>query len=805
MSTFLPADNPELQASESKQPARTEATPKDWLAKIQKRYKDLQKDWLNDARKATKLYEGGQPDTSFNILYSNTQTLLPALYNSTPRVEVSRRYTQTDEVQKKVDSAVSTVAERVCSYAADTNSGEYESYSEAAQDAVLNSLVPGFGNVRVRYHEEEGYQTICYDSVQYDRFVWMAARKWRSVTWIAFGHDLSKYDFEEAYPEFCKTPEYLRFSWDSLEKDVTGDGASDKPEKQDSDMKAVLVWELWDAETKVVKHLCSQWQEEVLLEEPYPEKLTSRFPCPRPLMYTRKLAKFCPIVPYKMYTAQAEELNRITNRMIRIVRALRVKGIYNSANTELQMMFNEDDENILVPSESSAAFQDGIDKAIWFMPIDMLVATLTELYTAQQNCKQTIYEIMGISDIQRGQSDPNETAKAQQIKNNWGGLRVKKHQRDVQDFCRDLFRITVEFGASYFSLATWQQITKAPLLTAQQKQEYAMAMQQYQMQVQQTQQSVPPPMEGQTQQPPPQPPPPPVSPGQMSMMNSPSWEEVIQILQDNFERSYRIDVETNSTIDLEATEDKEAVAEFMNAFGQMMSGLTPLIENGTMPFEAAKVFLMEVTKRFRFGRQVEAVLEQMKAPENREKEMQAREEAAALEVSKAQAQAAAQVEQMRKQLTEASGKIEQLQVQLQEQRTLNTLEKRSLEVDGKEKLHAVKSDYQGKVLLQAKDSAKKDVEMTQDRASTDIKELFNTMNAQLEKTKMAIEQQATEFEQDKAGEEKEASLLTQITASQETLAEAMATLIKLTSAPRKRRLEFDGKGKPIGMVDEVAA
>ena len=44
------------------------------------------------------------------------------------------------------------------------------------------------------------------------------------------------------------------------------------------------------------------------------------------------------------------------------------------------------------------------------------------------------------------------------------------------------------------------------------------------------------------------------------------FEECIASLKDDFTRAMSVDIETNSTIDAEATEDKESVAEYMQAF-----------------------------------------------------------------------------------------------------------------------------------------------------------------------------------------------------------------------------------------------
>jgi hypothetical protein len=91
--------------------------------------------------------------------------------------------------------------------------------------------------------------------------------------------------------------------------------------------------------------------------------------------------------------------------------------------------------------------------------------------------------------------------------------------------------------------------------------------------------------------------------------------EVLTLLNDNLQRRYHIDIETNSTVDAEATEDKQQVGEFLNAMAQFLSGVAPLVQNGSLPFEAAQAIMLSVTRRYRFGDEVEEALKKMKPPE----------------------------------------------------------------------------------------------------------------------------------------------------------------------------------------------
>ena len=71
-----------------------------WLKELDAARKRV-KEYRKDASRVVKLYEGGKAGESpFNILYSNTETLAPALYNNLPRPVVQRRFKDDDPLGK---------------------------------------------------------------------------------------------------------------------------------------------------------------------------------------------------------------------------------------------------------------------------------------------------------------------------------------------------------------------------------------------------------------------------------------------------------------------------------------------------------------------------------------------------------------------------------------------------------------------------------------------------------------------------------------------------------------------------------
>jgi len=455
------------------------------------------------------------------------------------------------------------------------------------------------------------------------------------------------------------------------------------------------------------------------------------------------------------------------------------------------------------------------------MPLDVLITTLTQLYAARQQCKQVIYEITGISDILRGSSVASETATAQNIKNQWGTLRLKRMQKEVQRYCRDLLRIMLEIAASKFSEETWAKMTGLPYLTTmqvQQLQQMIQALQQQgqqlQMQAQQIQASMPPPpppMQGQ-----PAPPAPPPNPqlqamqqqgqqlmqqlqqAQQKLQSTPKWGEVLGLLKDDIQRAYRIDIETNSTVEPEAVEDQKQITELMTALGQYLNGVMPLVAKGTLPFQAAQSMLLAITRRFRFGSEIEDYIKEMQPPKPDDggKGVQAQVEHAKIQAEQQRAQMELQQKQAEMQ-AETQEAMAKLQHQQQSEQARNQIELEKIQAQRETEAMRIEGEKQAQLatLNAERATEKMKAQMEQE---TELKKAALTAATQIEIANIKATADANAVMQASAAEGEQtantADMMAKILATQERLLIAIA-------APKK--IERDEQGRALHLVPQV--
>jgi hypothetical protein len=551
-----------------------------WIAEVQRSI-ERERQFRKESENLVQMYESSKDKIhSFNILYSNTETLGPAVYNSVPRPVIGQRFKDDDPVSPKA----AKLGERVLSYLMDSGDVNYACFDDIMRSSVLEALVTGRGICRIKYDsriegDEVNYESICVDPIPWNRFTHGYGKKWESVRWVAFEHYLTASEVKENFPDAPKEMEFLG----EMMRDNYGEGRDKKPH-------LAHVFEIWDKDSRRVLFATPSHADAFLKEVDDPLGLEGFFPCPRPISFATPIDDLIPIPLYRMYSEQAKELNSVTQRIHKIVAAMKVRGLYDATVAEIGSVLRADD-NELVPVQNAAAlFAQGgsLDKTIMLLPIDKLVSVLQQLYQQRQQVKQVIYEITGIADIMRGSSQASETLGAQQLKNQWGTLRLKRLQKEVARYARDILRLMLEASVNRLSQDTIFSITGLRFLTEQQKQELAMQANQI--------------------------PPEQIPPELHKQLDEPTQEDLLTLLKSDKKRNYQIDIETNSTVDAEATEDKENIAELLNAVSQFLNGVAPLVQSGALPFDAANAMLLAVIRRFRFGTEIEEFLKDAKPP-----------------------------------------------------------------------------------------------------------------------------------------------------------------------------------------------
>jgi len=532
-----------------------------WIDRI-KTAEKREEHWCKAAERAEAAFlvdvdgENAKHIPDFNILHSNVETIVPAIYNSTPIPDIRARHNRDDKIAKEasdiIEAAIITTID--------------DSRLDAEMEGVAqDSNMAGRGVIRVRFDadveeipaqtqvvpmmdemggmvEQEievapaqtitSNETIYYENVSWADYREGPAKRWRDVPWVGYKHAISEADKKR------------------LESDDVAKAYADEPDADNEELD-VDVWEIWCKETSKV-YFVIESNSRVLSVMDDPLKLTGFFPQPAPVQPITGTGRRTPVCPYAVYQKLAEELDAITVRIDGLVSGLKVRGIVATGAEVIEELASAGDNTIITAGDLEGLMaMGGIEKAIAWWPIDKAVAVLRELYLAREQVKATIYEVTGISDIVRGASNSGETATAQQIKTQWGSMRIKKLQRLIERCVRDVFVISAEIIAQHFSQETLQKMSGIQ-----------------------------------------------ISP------------EAMQLLQKPLDH-YRIDVESDSTVRADLTRMRGEMSEFLQGTASFFETMAPVVQQSPKVAGPVAALYSSFARQFSLGREAEAALDQM--------------------------------------------------------------------------------------------------------------------------------------------------------------------------------------------------
>lgn len=536
-----------------------------------------EKEWRERVKEVLKRYRSESKDgpARFNILWANTQVQFAAMYSARPKPDVRRRHRSKDDIGR----AVSTALERAIEWSMDSG---YD-FDRMCEKLVLDYLLPGRIVARCKYHpffkvkttetmlaeepeelgERETVEQREFDGIPYfvvktefddlvaeevrayhvpwDQYRQAPADCWDDVWWIAYGNNFLTLDEikDQFGEEFDDVPlEY-----------------SDQPENmegtEDTEIKKAQVWEIWDKEQKKVYAVVKGYGK-VLMEVDDPLKLNDFYPGPEPAQMIETPNSMIPLPEYTMYQCQAEELNTVTRRIEKLADAMKVKGFYPGESVANMNNLIQSDETMLIPVDDWAAHAEkgGLSGMIDWMPVKDIADTWQRLIIHRQQIIASIYELIGISDIQRGASDPRETRGAQQLKANYGARRLIPKQQRFQRFIRDLLRIKAEIMSEHFRPETLSRISGVQI--------------------------------------------------------TPEMEVV---MKSDMLRSFTIDIETDSTVAPDEEREKQGVAEFMAALSTFVQQTAPIVASEPSAAKPVGSMLLWLSRKFKIARDVEQEIE----------------------------------------------------------------------------------------------------------------------------------------------------------------------------------------------------
>lgn len=515
-----------------------------------------------------------------NIAWANLEILKPSTFARPPKVVVATRNDSRDPVVSAAGALLEKAANTnndLCSafdslvnlrddylrYARGAAWVRYEGTFEMVEMPPLDAMMPAEfgmgmapdatmgapgigdngGTTMPQMQEKLTDERVYLDYVSWDKFGHSAAAVWEEVEFVYRMVPMTK-------PAFTKR-------WKDRVKDVTFGPEKRSDDKGQQADNTTLVIECWCKESRKVYWLSKQCKTP-LESGPPPIDFRGFWPCPKPAYGTTLDRSLVPKPDVMFYEDQLAEIDDLTKRIGALQQSLKVKGFYSQGASkdgkdaiEAAILSNED-RAIMVPVPGWAAFADKKDLGIVWLPIEVVAQVLTACQALRKEMIQNVYEVTGISDIMRGSSEASETLGAQELKSQYGSVRVREKQGEMARVARDACAMVGEVIAEHFEPDTLAQMTGA---------------------------------------------------------TGPIPPEVIALLRNDKMRNFMIDIETDSTIIPDENAEKQRRMEFATTIGGMLQQAAPLAQQSPPLATLVAEVVKYVAQGFRAGRPMEQAID----------------------------------------------------------------------------------------------------------------------------------------------------------------------------------------------------
>lgn len=192
----------------------------------------------------------------------------------------------------------------------------------------------------------------------------------------------------------------------------------------------------------------------------------------------------------------------------------------------------------------------------------------------------------------------------------------------------------------------------------------------------------------------------------------------LQILRGDMEREYRIDIETDSTIQADVQQAQTNASQFIQGLNGYFTAIGPAVQAGMVQADEAADILMSLARSFKLGRQAEDAIERIgKRAADQAKQPQQPKPDPAAEQAKAEMAAKQAEMQMKGQEAQAKFQLEQQRFGFEQQKHADTMgleqQKMQAEMALKERQMAMEHEFKREGLMSGETLKREEMTMRQ--------------------------------------------------------------------------------------------
>lgn len=641
-----------------KEKKKEQSIVKTWLDRYSEIEKS-QKEYKSECKKIKKAYRKENNGQYGNLFWANIEFQLPYLYSKKPKPYIEQRFKNGNPTERMVcdllekcltvqmdgfdfDNTIKMIVRDFCLY------GKGVPFIRYSADVIdIEEKIRDDGIVIEESMSFKENERTWIDYIPYDRFYCFPNKgTWEDQSGIMIENMMTK---REALDRFGKV--ILEFK-------------KQNEEDQEKDPKCYKIIEVWDKTTKSVYWISEDYKEGLLDTSEDPFKFEGFFPCPRPLLSNITNDELTPVPDYVQYKDRLNKIDRDSKQKNKLSSTIRKAGVYDqSIFNVIADLYRDPSSNGLFPitRKNEEVSSITLQQAISWLDMTDQINSVMALRNEIEWEKNQIFEETGLSDIMRGNSNPNDTASAVNKKAYYGTMRIQDKQIEIQRVLRDLIKMMAYVISELFDEETILKMTGyVPPKDPEQ------AMEQYS-----------------------------------------SFQRAIQLLRNDKLRCFLIDVETDITSIPDTPEEQAAMSKIIGELSGTVAEIIPYVKNNPETLDFYENLILQGVRNQRAGRVFENSVSQMfdKIRQQIQQDQQQTEQpdpAAQLAMQKVQAEnMRTQTEQMK---AETDKMYKQGQLSVKEQELALKKEKQDVdamltaeEIDAQERLGMAKIEANANV------------------------------------------------------------------------------------------------------------
>ncbi len=209
--------------------------------------------------------------------------------------------------------------------------------------------------------------------------------------------------------------------------------------------------------------------------------LSRFFPCSEPLIINNSTREFWPIPEYFQVQDILDDIHSIFSRMVLLTKAIRVRFLFDSSVTELKSLIGETGEGggLGIPNLESALMNGKGDlrNLVTYFPVKEMIDGLQQMYVAFNQRLDVFYKLIGINDlIQGATSDQDKTFGERQLEGKFALNRFEPFQRKIQEWIKNNYQLLMEMALKMFSDKSLDEYITPQTLDQEDKERYLAAL-----------------------------------------------------------------------------------------------------------------------------------------------------------------------------------------------------------------------------------------------------------------------------------------------------------------------------------------